>query len=150
MELRTAEARRRSGIELEDPGPVLLKPIVSGSQLARMMGSALAHRFDYSELSGSEERLAAELFQSASDWGDIYDEIGPSGHADASENLAQHLRDVLDADLILLGEIVEMNVRVGGERDRWPVVVLWMRRAEDIAKGAGTGEGSAGVTPDDS
>jgi hypothetical protein len=67
-------------------------------------------------------------------------DIGPSGHADAAEDLAEHRREALAAELILLGEIVEMNVRVAGTRDRWPIVVLWMRRARDMADEA-KGEG---------
>jgi hypothetical protein len=133
MALRTAEARRQGGIEFEDPGPIALTPVISGGQLARMMGEALAYTFECSELEGSEERIAAELFQSANDWGDIYGDVGPSGHADAAEDLGEQLAGALAADLILLGDVVEMNVRTAGTRDRWPVAVLWMRRAADFA-----------------
>ena len=134
MELRTAEARRRSGIQFEDPGPVALSPVISGSQLARIVGRALAYKFDLDELTGLDERIAADLLQAASDWGDIYDDIGPSGQADASENLSELLQQALEADLILYADIVEMSVSIAGERDRWPVAVLWMRRAQDIAR----------------
>ena len=134
MELRTAEARRNVGLQFEDPGPVSLPPVISGSQLARTVGRALAYQFDCSELDGREARIAAELFQSAQDWGDIYSDIGPLGHADAAESLSELLQDAFAAELLIFGAIVEMNVRVAGERDRWPVAVLWMRRAQDVAR----------------
>lgn len=134
MRLRTEEAKRSSGIQFENPGLLFLDPVISGGDLARMMGRSLAHQMDCSQLDGPDERIAAELFQAAADWGDIYGDIGPSGHADAAENLAEYIREALGAGLILFGKVVDMNVRVMGERDRWPVVVLLMRRAEDVAR----------------
>ena len=134
MRLRTEEAKRSNGIEFENPGPVVLELVISGSELGRMMGRSLAHQMDCSELDGPDERIAATLFQSAADWCDIYNDIGPVGHADASENLSEHIREALEAGLILFGKVVDMNVRVAGKRDRWPVTILLMRRAEDVAR----------------
>lgn len=147
MRLRTEEARRSSGIEFENPGLIFLDPVISGGDLARMMGRSLAHQMDCSQLDGPDERVAADLFQAAADWGDIYGDIGPSGHADAAENLAEHIRDALEAGLVLFGKVVDMNVKVAGERDRWPVVILLMRRAEDVAREQKADSDHASVDP---
>lgn len=133
MAARTSHGER-GGIIFEPPAPdKKMGLLVSGKSILDVIDGSLAYQSTHEQLDGQVEReAAASLLQNAQDWGDILSDIGPAGRIDAETNLADALHDAIEQGLLLYGVQLEVTVRIGEARERWPVAYLHLRRAENI------------------
>jgi hypothetical protein len=128
MTARTADARA-DGLRFDMPGAVPLDPVIGGRQLLTIVGPAYAYVFDDDPMENDIEREAAKaLLQAAHDCGEIYSMIGQGDRMELAEELSEHLMSSIRAGLILYGALIEIDVAFDGERDRWPVGILHLRR----------------------
>ena len=124
MGSRTSHGQRHGLVFERQPNDVGLPLLLSGAQVLAVTGGALAYDSGKEDLGTEAERdRAAELLQCAQDWGEIYGDIGPSGHLDAERSLDELLRLAMDEGLLLYGALLETTVRMGDDRMRWPVRV---------------------------
>lgn len=135
MTARTAEARS-DGLHFDIPPLVVLTWVTGGRQLLNIVGPALAYVFDCDELEGQAEHDAAKyLLDAAHGWGEVYSSMfSPSEQIDAAQNLSEELQEAMRADLILMGARIDVEVMNAGTRERWPVAILRLRRAADVAR----------------
>jgi hypothetical protein len=133
MASRTAHGRR-DGLAFErQPQDVALPLLLSGARVLSVVGPVLAYDTGEEELHTDAEReAAADLLQSALDWGEIYGDLGPSGHLDAERHLDNLLHAAGEEGLLVYGAALETTVRMGEERMRWPVAYLRIRRAQSV------------------
>ena len=109
--------------------------LLSGARVLAVVGNALAYSTSQELMQTEPERdAAADLLQSALDWGEIYNDIGPTGHRDAERHLDDQLRQAVEEGVLLYGAVFETTVRMGDDRMRWPVGYLRLRRAASIAE----------------
>lgn len=134
MTFRTGDARG-DGLQFDMPRAVRLDPVVGGRQLLNIVGPAFAYVFDCDELEGEAEHEAAkDLLGEAHDCGEIYSDLSPAEHVDLARGLSERLRAAMEASLLLFGGRVTVDVVGGNMRDRWPVSILHLRRAADVAR----------------
>jgi hypothetical protein len=128
----------RSGLIFEvPPSDIRMQMLCSGKDVLDVIVGALAFQCTHDELQDQAERAAAaDLLQSANDWGDIYDDIGPAGHIDAEAHLEDGLKAALESGLLLYGIRADTTVRFGDHRERWPVAYLHLRRAAPLVQQA--------------
>lgn len=127
MAARTADA----------PGPaaVRVKLILTGRDLLKLVAGADAYQTDWEEFVSDEEVEAGrDLLQNAVDWGEIADEIGVAGQIDAAKNLGQQINEALELGLMLYGGTVPMWWGTDKQRTQLWCAVLWLRRAENVAR----------------
>lgn len=123
-----------NGLFLERPAEVRLPLLLSGGRLLEVVGGALVYDTGQEDLACDQERtVAAELLQSALDWGEIHGDLGPAGRTDAEDHLSELLVAAVEAGLLVYGARLETTVRFGDERHRWPVAYLRVRRAGNVA-----------------
>jgi len=84
--------------------------------------------------SQAERESAKNLLGSAHDWGEIFSMLTPAERIDAAESLESDLTSAHRAGLVLYGALIEVDVRLAGHRDRWPVGVVRLHRMETVAK----------------
>lgn len=135
MQLRTRRPKGTPGLFVEPPGPIELPPVIGGKQLLELVGPALAYQFDHDVPETERERNAMRaLFDTAKEWGESFVQLEPGGRIEAAEHLSAIWKEALEAHLFLYGDLVHMIVHYGdGGRDRWPVAVLLLRRAANVA-----------------
>jgi hypothetical protein len=137
MASRTSHGQHDGLVFEPPPGNFEMPLLLSGARLLAVVGNALAYNTSQEEMQTEPERdTAADLLQSALDWGEIYNDIGPSGHRDAERDLDNRLRAAVEEGVLLYGAVVETTVRMGDERMRWPVGYLRLRRAVSVAETA--------------
>jgi hypothetical protein len=81
----------------------------------------------------AENEAAKALLGDAHDSAEIYTMLSPAEHIVMAQNLSERLRDAMQAGLILKGKRIEVDVTDAKGRQRWPVAVLHLRRAADVA-----------------
>lgn len=133
MTARTADART-DGLRFHMPTAVPLDPMIGGRQLLSVVGPAYAYVFDHDDFETDHERDAGrDLLGEAHDYGEIYTMLSPAERIDAAERLGLVLRDAMHAGLVSFGARIEVDVTDDGRRDRWPVAILRVRRAANVA-----------------
>lgn len=133
MAQRTGHGER-AGLTFESPAEDTKMPmIINGRELLDIVGGAWAYQSTHDALEGPAEReVASRLLQGARDWGEIYDDVGPSAHIDAEAELDGAIAEALAAELVLFGRQVETTVRLGEARNQWPVAYLHLHRAVNL------------------
>lgn len=133
MTARTADARG-DGTRFDMPGAVELEVVIDGRRLLKIVGPAFAYVFDDDPMETEVERDAAkQLLGCAHDYGEIYSALGPGERIQAAEDLSEPLREALNAELILFGALLDVDVAFQGTRERWPVAILNLRRMQVVA-----------------
>lgn len=133
MTARTADTRG-DGVRFEMPGAVELRPVIGGRQLVDIVGPALAYVFDDDPVDTQVERDAAQaLMGGAHDFGEIYSMLSHGERMQAGEDLGALIVQALEAELILYGALIDVEMTFQGTRDRWPVAVLHLRQARVVA-----------------
>lgn len=135
MTARTADARS-DGLRFHIPPAVLLRPVIGGRQLLDIVGPALSYVFDRDDFDGPAEHEAAKaVLGAAHDWGEIYSSLlSPAEHIDAEQDLSDQLQEAMRAGLMLMGERIDVDVTSARINERWPVAILRLRRAADMAR----------------
>jgi hypothetical protein len=133
MTALTADARS-DGLHLHMPRAVMLEPVLGGRQLLNLVGPAYAYVFDADDFEGEVENEAAKaLLGDAHDCAEIYSMLTPAEHIDLAQGLSERLREAMRAGLILKGKRIDVDVTDARGRQRWPVAILHLRRAADVA-----------------
>jgi hypothetical protein len=132
MTARTADARG-DGMRFDMPGAVELELVLDGRKLLNIVGPAFAYVFDDDPMGTDVERDAAkDLLGCAHDYGEIYSMLGPDDRVQAAEDLSEPLQEVLKAELVLFGALLDIDVTFQGTRERWPVAILNLRRMQVV------------------
>lgn len=133
MTFRTADARG-DGLQLAIPPAVMLHAVIGGRQLLNIVGPALVYVFDCDELESEMEHEAARaLLGEAYDCGEIYSMLSPAEHDDLARSLSEYLQEAMKLGLVLMGDRILVDVVGANIRDRWPVAILRLRRAAEVA-----------------
>lgn len=133
MTALTADSRA-DGLHFDMPKAVLLETVMTGQQLLDIIGPALAYVFEHDELESDAEHEAAKaLLDEAHDVGEIYSMLSPGERLDVARALGVRLLDALRDGLLLRGARIDVDVTHSGARERWPVSILRLRRAEVVA-----------------
>lgn len=112
--------------------------IVDGTQFASLVSNADAfitshvHPTDPGEAS-----LIADALQSATDWGDISESIGPAGRVDAAMDLQGTLETLLERGLMVIGGLGRYRHASGVV---FPTAVIRIERVADLADAPPDGE----------
>jgi hypothetical protein len=121
----------------DPPGPtaVPVKLILGGRDLIKLVAGAEAYHTDWEEFASDEEtEVGRALLQNAVDWGEIADEIGVAGQIDGAKNLGEQINEALGLGLMLYGGTIPTWWGTGEQRVRLECAVLWLRRAENVAR----------------
>ncbi len=125
---------RSDGLKFHMPRAVMLEPVIAGRQLLNIVGPAYAYVFDADDFQGEAEHEAAKaLLGDAHDCAEIYTMLSPAEHIDLAQGLSERLREAMSAGLILKGKRIDVDVTDPRGRQRWPVAILHLRRAADVA-----------------
>jgi hypothetical protein len=117
------------------PMGVPVKLILTGRELLKLVAGAQAYQTDWEEFASDEEtEVGRALLQNAVDWGEIADDIGVGGQIDAAKNLGEQINEALELGLMLYGGTMPTWWGVGEQRVRLECAVLWLRRAENVAR----------------
>jgi len=106
--------------------PVRLTLVESGDDLLGMLGPSLSITHEPPKRMGPRQReLVGDFLQSAQDWGDIYNDIGPKGWMDAGADLDAQLHELGEAGLVVYATLRSLRL-VGndGTESPWPDAVL--------------------------
>lgn len=134
MAARTSHGERDGWVVERQPEDTALPLLLSGERLLAVVGPALIYDTGQEPMTTEAERDAADaLMRHALDWGEIYSAVGPAEHIDAARELDDLLKASVEVGLLLYGALLETTVRIGEERNRWPVGYLRLRRAESVA-----------------
>lgn len=133
MTERTAEDRS-DGLRFHVPQAVMLGYVIGGQQLLDIVGPADLYTFETDALETEAERSAAKaLLDEAHDVGEIYGMLGPGERIDAAHQLGLLLKAAMQADLLLRGSRIDIDVTQSGQVHKHPLAILRLRRAADIA-----------------
>jgi HNH endonuclease len=113
---------------------VRLERMVSGDRLLSVMTNCLAHQHNTPEGVTAEQRtLIGDFLQSAQDWAEIYDEIGPKGHADAGQDLQEGIDGLLEEALVVYAGIQRLTLvnETDGSETPWPTAIVQILHLKD-------------------
>lgn len=134
MESRTSHGAREGWVVEDQPGDTVLPLLLSGDRLLGIVGPALIYHTSRETTTTDDERDAADaLMRHALDWGEVYTSVGPSEHINAARELDDLLRAAVREGVLLYGALLNATVRLGEERNRWPVGYLRLRLARSVA-----------------
>jgi hypothetical protein len=128
--------------------PVCLELIESGDALLAMCAHACSWAYEKPErLSSAQRELVGNFLQSCSDWGEIYEDIGPKGHLDAGGSLQDELDDLRREGLVVYAARRRLTLVAADSESPWPEVVIKVVHEDEApretAAGAAARTGSA-------
>lgn len=109
----------------------LLPRITLGGQLGSIIGGVQAYQHYHDEIENEREAaLIGGCLQDFSDWGDIWQDIGPGGQADATLSLKNSIDELTGAGWTLFGRRARRSIQFGETKDIWSVATLVVVRGE--------------------
>ena len=107
--------------------------ITSAGQLTGIIGNALGLSFLADDVDGDEMEVIGGFQQDLTDWMDIWQDIGPASHAEASTHLGERLSEIRDMGWSVYGRLERRSVRFGGITESMPIGVIAIVRGEPSA-----------------
>lgn len=105
--------------------------IVNGTEFAVLVSNASAFVTSHVHPRDRVEAdLVASALQGATDWGDIFDDIGPAGRVDAAMDLQGTLEVLLDRGLMVIGGLGRHRHQSGVV---FPTALIRIERVVDLA-----------------
>lgn len=123
-------------IRIRDPAagkPVMLQLIVTGKELMNVLAHTYAIHHDNPEPQSPEEaELMGAFIQSAADYRDFWDDIGPSERLEAEFAISEELTRLRDAGLVVYAGVKNQIIESGRQAPApWPVAYIAIRRMND-------------------
>ena len=122
---------------LQEEGQRLAKAkverITSGAQLTGIIGKVLGLSCLADDADGEELEVIGRFKQDLMDWMDIWQDIGPPSHAEASRCLGEQLTELLGLGWSVHGRLEHRAVRLGSTSQEWPIGVIAIIRGEPAA-----------------
>lgn len=98
-----AKHERRVHEALETPKAVAFLPVTTGTEMMAMVSSARAYSLSHSHPDNAAATDAIGGFlESARDWGDISDDLGPAGQVDGAIDLHDQMRALAELDYFVI------------------------------------------------
>jgi hypothetical protein len=113
---------------------VRLDRMLSGDRLLSVVTNCLSYQNNTPEGVTAEQRaLVGDFLQSAHDWADIYDEIGPKGHADAGQDLQDGIDGLLEEELVVYAGIQQLTMvnKADDSETPWPTAIVQILHLKD-------------------
>ncbi|MBN9521521.1 HNH endonuclease [bacterium] len=114
------------------PRVVFLPRLVSGRDLASVVGGAHAFAFDHEELeTQAETELVAGFLQNLQDWGDLWPSLESGQHVEARFTLTGSLREIEAAGMLVFGarERKKMRMKTNNDVFDWEVATITIVRS---------------------
>ncbi|MCY4558675.1 MAG: TIR domain-containing protein [Chloroflexi bacterium] len=104
--------------------------ITSAVQLTGIIGNAFGLSFRTDDVDGDETEVIGGFQQELRDWMDIWRDIGPASHAEASTHLGERLSEIRDMGWSVYGRLERRSVRFGDITESMPIGVIAIVRGE--------------------
>lgn len=129
---RWVSERLSKHISRKAPRVVFLPRLLSGRDLASVVGGAHAFAFDHEELVSEEEtKLVAGFLQNLQDWGDLWDGLDSGEHVEARFTLTKSLKEIEAEGLLVFGArgTKRMRMNTNNEVFDWDVASITVVRS---------------------
>ena len=107
--------------------------ITSAARLTGIIGKVNGLIFSTDDVDGDEMEVIGGFEQELKDWMDIWQDIGPVSHAEASRHLGERLVEIRDMGWSVYGRLEHRSVRFGGRSERALIGVIAIIRGEPSA-----------------